>query len=74
MSGIDKQARVLELIAKLTGQLYESTRVNVLIATATSRIVHADGHAFRASMGAIQRYRNRWSLGGVVRDARRIEI
>jgi len=32
MSGIDKQSRVLELIAKLTGQLDESTRVNILIA------------------------------------------
>jgi len=32
MSGIDRQARVLELIARLTGELDESTRVNVLIA------------------------------------------
>ena len=31
MSGIDKQSRVLELIAKLTGQLDESARVNVLV-------------------------------------------
>ena len=32
MSGIDRQARVLELIARLTGELDDSTRVNVLIA------------------------------------------
>ena len=32
MSGIDRQARVLELIARLTGELDESTRVNVLFA------------------------------------------
>jgi len=31
MSGIDKQSRVLELIAKLTGQLDESARVNALV-------------------------------------------
>jgi hypothetical protein len=32
MSGIDRQARVLELIARLTGGLDESTRVNVFLA------------------------------------------
>jgi len=32
MAGIDRQTRVLELIARLTGELDESTRVNVLIA------------------------------------------
>jgi hypothetical protein len=32
MQGIDRQARVLELIARLTGELDESTRMNVLIA------------------------------------------
>jgi hypothetical protein len=37
MTGIDRQARVLEPIAKLTGQLDESTRVNVLIAQREER-------------------------------------
>ena len=32
MQGIDRQTRVLELIARLTGELDESTRVNVLVA------------------------------------------
>ena len=32
MAGIDRQTRVLELIARLTGELDESARVNVLIA------------------------------------------
>jgi len=32
MSGIDRQTRVLELIARISGELDESTRVNVLIA------------------------------------------
>ena len=31
MAGIDKQARVLELIARLTGQLDEGARVNVAV-------------------------------------------
>jgi len=32
MQGIDRQTRVLELIARLTGELDESMRVNMLIA------------------------------------------
>ena len=32
MQGIDRQTRVLELIARLTGELDESTRLNVLVA------------------------------------------
>ena len=32
MSGIDRQTRVLELIARLTGKLDESTRLNVIVA------------------------------------------
>jgi hypothetical protein len=37
MSGVREMARIVELVAKLTGQLDESTRVNVLIAERDQR-------------------------------------
>lgn len=50
MQGIDRQTRVLELIARLTGELDESTRVNVLVAQRQAAEARAGRSEARSSM------------------------